>query len=94
MAKKKKLLEVERLSIRCTKEEKEMIQKVARERGLSLTECTIKLYQEVVKKEERQKNIAAAVCDMQTLLNYLKDHYIENDYIAEGCNRIWEELNF
>lgn len=41
MAAKKQVRETERLSLRCTKSEKRMIERVAREEGLSLTQCTI-----------------------------------------------------
>lgn len=41
MVAKKQVRETERLSLRCTKSEKRMIERVAREEGLSLTQCTI-----------------------------------------------------
>ncbi len=93
MAAKKQVRETERLSLRCTKSEKRMIERVAREEGLSLTQCTIKLYRNARKKQNRDKNTASAVCRMQTLVNYMRDHHIENDYIVEECDRIWDELS-
>lgn len=44
MTAKRRNRETERLSIRCTKREKHMMEKYAEEKKLSLTQCTKELY--------------------------------------------------
>lgn len=93
MTAKRKNKETERLSIRCTKSDKRMIEKVAGEMGLSKTRCTVKLFKQANKSLERDKNIASAVCGIQDLVNYTREHHIEDDYIMEECDKIWHVLN-
>lgn len=83
----------ERLSLRCTVPQKHMMDRVAEKRGLSRSRCTIALYEEENKRQKIEENIAAAVCDMQTLINHIKNHHMEDDFLMEECDKIWEELN-
>lgn len=93
MAAKQKAKETERLSMRCTRTEKRLIERVAKEKKMSLTQSTIDLYKNAGKELKRDKNIASAACRVQTLVNYIRDHHIEDDYILEECDRIWDELS-
>lgn len=93
MAARQKAKETERLSLRCTKRDKSLIERVAKEKEMSLTQCTIDLYKNAGKSLKRDKNIASAACRIQTLVNYIRDHHIENDYILGECDKIWDELN-
>lgn len=93
MVSRRKSKETERLSLRCTKREKRMMEKVAEKKGLSLTQCTIGLYRSASGELKREKNIASAVCRIQNLVNYMREHHIEDDYILEECDKIWDELS-
>lgn len=93
MTAKRRNRETERLSIRCTKREKHMIEKYAEEKKLSLTQCTKELYRSGIQSLRRDKSIASAACRMQDLVNYMREHYIEDDYISEEGDKIWDELS-
>lgn len=85
--------ETERLSIRCTKREKRMIREAAEAAGETQTSYTLNLYRQAHREQRRDGSSASAVCRMQDLVNYPREHHIEDEYVLEECDRIWDELN-
>lgn len=92
--KEKKDLCTEQISLRCTKNEKLKIKRLAEKNNLRQKDFIIKCIYDSDRKEqiEAQKmtNQAICVCEVQALINHLKRNYKEDSYI-EGVNkRLWD----
>lgn len=97
---KKKLkcdLCTQQISIRCTERQKQQIKDLSKEKGIRQKDFILNCINESVEKEkknaQKEINLIACVCNVQELVNYLRESQKEDSYIEEVCKKLWDLVN-
>lgn len=91
---KKKSLCTKQISIRCNEQQKNKLEKLSEERGMTQKDFILKCISDSVKKEKeetkKEVNIAACACYVQELVNYFGRNGNEDSYVEEVCGKLWD----
>lgn len=95
--KAKKDLCTAQISFRCTPYEKNKIKNLAAKKGIQQKEFIMNSidYSEKMsaKETKKERNQAAYVCEVQSLVNHLKRNHQNDVYVEEVCKKLWDLVN-
>ena len=84
----------QQISIRCTEKQKKHIKDLAEERGIRQKDFILKCIGDSLAKEKKdtkkEMNYAACACNVQDLVNYLRENQKEDSYVEEVCKKLWD----
>ena len=86
------------LCLRIKSSEKKQIKKLAQKKHISMGELAVEaLWMYIANQEEKEigndiHKLTKGICELENMLNYIKEKYKQDEYLQEGVAEIWEML--